>query len=379
VAEAEGAVVRSWAGGPLDRDVEAAIERLARGDDVRRIAVMPDVHLAADVCIGTVVATSHTLCPNAVGGDIGCGVAALAFDCEAGRLADERAAAAVLAGLYHSIPLNRHVRKRAPGLSPELAGRTLSSPALEALKSRDGVLQAGTLGRGNHFVELQSDPEGQLWLMLHSGSRGVGQAIRDHHLARCVVGRGGLRYLDATSGEGADYLRDLAWAVDYAEWSRRTMAVAVCEVVKEVLGCDPDEPSYVSGNHNHVRRETHEGEVLWVHRKGAISAAAGEPGLVPGSMGTHSFHVEGRGCAAALCSSAHGAGRRLSRTDARRRLSAKDVARELRGVFFDHRLAAGLREEAPSAYKDIDAVMRAEHQLVRVVRRLRPVLCFKGV
>ncbi len=129
----------------------------------------------------------------------------------------------------------------------------------------------------------------------------------------------------------------------------------------------------------HVRRETHEGEALWVHRKGAISAVAGERGLIPGSMGTHSFHVEGRGCAEALCSSAHGAGRRLSRTDARRRLSAKDVVRELRGVWFDHRLAAGLREEAPSAYKDIDAVLRAEHDLVRITRRLRPVLCFKGV
>lgn len=379
MAEAPGAVVRSWAAGPLERDVQAAIERLARSDDVRRVAIMPDVHLAADVCIGTVVATSRTLYPNAVGGDIGCGVAALGFECEAARLDDEREAAAVLAGLYRAIPLTRHGRKRAPGLSPELARRSLSSPSLESLKKGDGVLQAGTLGRGNHFVELQSDSEGRLWLMLHSGSRGIGQAIRDHHLARCVAGRSGLRYLDATSPEGAEYLQDMAWAVDYAEWGRRTMVAAVCEVVTEVLGSDPDESSYVSCNHNHVHRETRAGEALWVHRKGAISAAAGEPGLVPGSMGTHSFHVEGRGCVEALCSSAHGAGRRLSRTEARRRLSAKDVTRELRDVWFDHRLAAGLREEAPSAYKNIDAVMRSEHELVRIVRRLRPVLCFKGV
>jgi RNA-splicing ligase RtcB len=184
---------------------------------------------------------------------------------------------------------------------------------------------------------------------------------------------------DAGSPEGADYLADMAWAVDYVEWGRRTMVAAVCEVLKGILGSDPDDGSYISCNHNHIRRENHEGETLWVHRKGAISAAAGEPGVVPGSMGTHSFHVEGRGCAAALCSSAHGAGRRLSRTDARRRLSAKDVTRELRGVWFDHRLAAGLREEAPSAYKDIDVVLRAEHDLVRITRRLRPVLCFKGV
>lgn len=378
MAETE-AVVRSWAEGALGRDVVTAVERLARSDDVRRVALMPDVHLAADVCIGTVVATGRTLYPNAVGGDIGCGVAALAFECEAARLEDARAAAALLAGLYRAVPLTRHGRRRAPGLSPELAGRSLSSPSLESLKNADGVLQVGTLGRGNHFVELQADSEGRLWLMLHSGSRGMGQAIRDHHLARCVAGRSGLRYLDATSAEGAAYLQDVSWAIDYAEWSRRAMVAAVCEVARDVLRSDPDEGSYVSCNHNHVRRETHDGEALWVHRKGAIPAAPGEPGLIPGSMGTHSFHVEGRGCAEALCSSAHGAGRRLSRTEARRRLSAKDVTRELRGVWFDHRLAAGLREEAPSAYKDVDAVLRAEHELVRIRRRLRPVLCFKGV
>jgi tRNA-splicing ligase RtcB len=354
----------------LDSDVEAALERLARSDDVRRIAVMPDVHLSADVCVGIVVATGRALYPNAVGGDIGCGVAALAFDGEASRLGDERAAAAVLAGLYRSIPLTRHGRKRAPGLTPDLASRTLSAPLLEGLKSRDGALQVGTLGRGNHFAELQADEEDRLWLMLHSGSRGIGQAIRDHHLAKGTAGRTGLRYLDADSAEGAAYLRDVAWAVDYAESSRRAMVAAVCTVVRDVLGVEADERTYASCDHNHVRRETHEGTVLWVHRRGATSAAAGEPVLIPGSMGTRSVHAEGRGCAAALCSSAHGAGRR--------ELSAKDVTRQLRGVWFDHRLAAGLREEAPSAYKDIDGVLRAQRELVRIVRRLRPVLCFKG-
>jgi len=378
VSDVAGAVVRQWVEGPLDREVQAALERLARSEDVRRIAVMPDVHLSADVCVGTVVATSRVLYPNAVGGDIGCGVAALAFEGEASRLGDERAAAAVLAGLYRSIPLTRHGRRRAPGLAPDLASRSLSAPSLEGLKRRDGALQVGTLGRGNHFIELQADEEGRLWLMLHSGSRGIGQAIRDHHLAKGTAGRTGLRYLDADGPAGTAYLQDVAWAVDYAEASRLAMVTAVCEVVRGALGVDPDEGSYVTCNHNHVRRETHDGETLFVHRKGAISAASGEPGLIPGSMGTRSFHVEGRGCAEALASSAHGAGRRLSRTDARRALSAKDVSREMRGVWFDHRLAAGLREEAPSAYKNVDAVLRAERELVRIVRRLRPVLCFKG-
>jgi tRNA-splicing ligase RtcB (3'-phosphate/5'-hydroxy nucleic acid ligase) len=325
------------------------------------------------------VATGRVLYPNAVGGDIGCGIAAMAFDGEAALLDDERAAAAILAGLYREVPLIRHTRKRGRRLPESLDATALSTPHLEALKQSDGPLQLGTLGRGNHFVELQADGAGQLWLMVHSGSRSMGQAIRDHHLAQCPAGRDGLRFLGADSRAGQAYLQDLTWAMEYAEASRVAMVDAVGAVVERVLHLRADEASYVSCNHNHVRRETHFGELLWVHRKGAMSAADGERGLIPGSMGTHSFHVEGRGCEEALASSAHGAGRRLSRTDARRRLSAKDVTRELRGIWFDHRLAPRLREEAPSAYKDVDDVLRAQHELVRIVRTLRPVLCFKGV
>jgi tRNA-splicing ligase RtcB len=371
--------VCSWAEGRLPRGVEAAIDRLARSEDVRRIAIMPDVHLSADVCIGTVVATSGTLYPNAVGGDIGCGVAALAFDCEATALQSEHAAAEILASLYREIPLVRHRRDEARGLPPSLECRPLSAPSLETVKCGEATLQVGTLGRGNHFVELQADETDRLWLMLHSGSRGIGQAIRDHHLAQCTTGRAGLRFLEADSPAGDAYLHDLGWALEYAETSRLAMVAAVRGVMDRVLGAKADDASYVACNHNHVRREIHNSERLWVHRKGAISAAAGETGLIPGSMGTRSVHVEGRGVPEALSSSAHGAGRRLSRTDARRSLSTRDVHRELRGVWYDHRLTPGLREEAPSAYKDIDGVLRAQRELVRIVRHLRPVLSFKGV
>jgi tRNA-splicing ligase RtcB (3'-phosphate/5'-hydroxy nucleic acid ligase) len=378
VGDVPGAAVRYWVERPLPSDVEAAIRRLAHSDDVRHVAVMPDVHLAADVCVGMVVATANALYPNAVGGDIGCGVAAIAFDGEAALLDNERAAAAILAGLYRHVPLIRHSRKCGHRLPDALDAAVLSSPRLEALKQSEGTLQVGTLGRGNHFIELQADGTGRLWLMVHSGSRGMGQAIRDHHLGQGDAGRNGLRFLDADRPAGHAYLQDLAWALEYAEASRLAMVHAVRDVVQDVLGILADEASYVSCNHNHVRRETHFGEPLWVHRKGAMSAAEGERGLIPGSMGTHSFHVEGRGCEEALSSSAHGAGRRLSRTEARRSLSTKDVTRELRGVWFDHRLAPRLREEAPSAYKDIDDVLRAQHELVRIVRTLRPLLCFKG-
>jgi tRNA-splicing ligase RtcB (3'-phosphate/5'-hydroxy nucleic acid ligase) len=378
VDDVPGAGVRYWVEGPLPHDVEAAIRRLARSEGVRHVAVMPDVHLAADVCVGMVVATANVLYPNAVGGDIGCGVAAIAFEGEAALLDNERAAAAILGGLYRHVPFIRHGRKAGHRLPESLEATALSSPRLQALKQNEGSLQMGTLGRGNHFVELQADEAARLWLMVHSGSRGMGQAIRDHHLRQCSAGRDGLRFLSADSPEGRAYLDDMTWALEYAEASRRTMVQAVRDVVDDVLGLRADEASYVSCNHNHVRRETHLGESLWVHRKGAMSAGAGERGLIPGSMGTHSFHVEGRGCEEALASSAHGAGRRLSRTEARYRLSSKDVSRELRGVWFDHRLAPRLREEAPSAYKDIDDVLRAQYELVRIVRTLRPVLSFKG-
>jgi tRNA-splicing ligase RtcB (3'-phosphate/5'-hydroxy nucleic acid ligase) len=148
--------------------------------------------------------------------------------------------------------------------------------------------------------------------------------------------------------------------------------------MKELFGVDADRDSLLHCNHNHVRLETHLGAPLWVHRKGAVSAHLGEPGIIPGSMGSASFHVTGRGNAASLCSSSHGAGRRLSRTEARQVIPTEDLERQLRGIWFDHRLANGLREEAPSAYKNIQHVMRAQKELTCIVRQLRPVLSYKG-
>jgi tRNA-splicing ligase RtcB len=157
------------------------------------------------------------------------------------------------------------------------------------------------------------------------------------------------------------------------------MIDAAAGAVADLFGARPVEGSFFSCDHNHVRRETHFGQALWVHRKGAMSAASGELGVLPGSMGTETFHVEGRGCADALCSSAHGAGRAMSRDEARRKVSVRELERQLRRVWFDPRAAPALREEAPSAYKDVRAVLRAQRELTRIVRRLRPVLCYKGV
>lgn len=190
------APIRRWLAEPLPRDVAAALERLARCPDVRHVAVMPDVHLAHDVCVGTVVATSTLLYPSAVGGDIGCGMAALAFDAGAADvLGEESRAAALMAALYDRVPANR--QRAARELPAELAERVLSHSSLETIKRRDGRVQLGTLGRGNHFLEFQADEEeGRLWVMLHTGSRGVGQAIRDHHLEAARVGRVAVRGCD---------------------------------------------------------------------------------------------------------------------------------------------------------------------------------------
>lgn len=368
--------VHRWLSQPLPDDVARAIDRLASTEDVVRVAIMPDVHLAEDVCVGTVVATRHSILPSAVGGDIGCGMAAIRFEGDAGLLADERAAAAVLHGLAQAIPAARH--HTPPDLPAELLDASLGAPALDTLRRREGRYEFATLGRGNHFVELQADEEEGLWLMLHSGSRAMGPAIREHYTRYARETSTGLRVLEAESDVGRAYLHDLAWALAWAEASRRAMLEAAADVLARVLGVATQPAMLVTCQHNHVRREEHFGETLWVHRKGAISADVGERGVIPGSMGTPSHHVVGRGAPDALRSASHGAGRVMSRTEARRRVGRRDFERALHGVWFDHRLADRLRDEAPAAYKDLRGVMRAQQLLVRVERTLRPLLSYKG-
>lgn len=368
-----------WVAGPLPGDVERALERLGRADDVVQVAVMPDVHLASEVCVGVAVATNRRLLPAAVGSDIGCGMAAVRFDVPARQVVDAKGSADLLAALGRAIPIVKHGRRQAPELPPALAERALSHGGLETARRGEGRLQLGTLGRGNHFVELQVDDQGWLWAMVHSGSRGIGSRIRAHHERLAVAGSAGLRGLDADSPEGQAYLSDLAWALDYAAENRRRLLNAVAAWVAERNGATPQDETQVECHHNFVRREEHGDETWWVHRKGAISAREGEAGIIPGSMGAASFIVEGRGLAESLCTSSHGAGRCMSRTQARQRISHAQLRRELRDVFFDERLGRRLRDEAPGAYKDIGEVMRAQRALTRVVARLRPLVSYKGV
>lgn len=367
----------SWLIEPMEKEVEAAIGRLRRAADVRQVAVMPDVHLATEVCVGVVMGTSRLLYPQAVGGDIGCGMLAVGFDAEASAM-DAATAGRVLALLRQRIPTLRRHRRWAIGMPMELREPTLSHGQLEAVRREEGCLQFGTVGSGNHFVELQADEEGRLWLMIHSGSRAMGQAIRDHHLANAEQMGNGWKALEAESPAGLAYLQDLNWARRYAAENRVAMARIVAEILHEELRASADWNRLVAADHNHVAREAHDRVEMWVHRKGAMAAGAGVMGAVPGSMGTASFHVEGKGCAKALCSSAHGAGRRLSRNAARKAIARRELHRQMEGVWYDYRQAGDLIEEAPSAYKDVRAVMRAQKELVKVVRVLKPLLNFKG-
>lgn len=369
--------ISSWTCEPLPLDVTRRIERMAADDDVVRMAIMPDVHLAADYCVGTVVATKSRIFPHAIGGDIGCGMLAIRANADA-SLIDDQSGETLLAMLRRFVPTNRHSRETAvDSLPAAFRNRTLSDFRLEKKIQRDGRVQLGTLGRGNHFLEFQRDEVGALWLMLHTGSRAMGQAINATHLALAEKD-GGFPFFEDDSDRGQNYWNDVAWAAEYASQNRRAILKVIEEIFDAMFGVEFDDESLIETDHNHLRREIVDGTSVWVHRKGAQSAEDGLPAIIPGSMGTASYHVEGRGSAAALNSSSHGAGRRLTRTAARSQTTTREVRRQLRDVIFDQRLERALREEIPSAYRDIRRVMKAQKELVKITRKLTPILSYKG-
>jgi tRNA-splicing ligase RtcB len=364
-----------WSAQPLDADVARSVDRICCSDDVQYVAVMPDVHLAHDVCVGAVVATKELIYPAAVGSDIGCGMAVIATDAEAELLQDEQRAAQLLAGLYSEVPSNKHRKRRELPIS--LVQQQLSCPHLAKLAERDGCVQFGTLGRGNHFLDFEQDEDGRVWVLVHTGSRAMGQAITRHHLANMERNRG-LTFCEATSDVGRDYLNDVSWARAYASENRLAMLAAVDGLLHRLFGINLQWGSLIHSDHNHVAHEDHFNETLWVHRKGAQSARDGELAIIPGSMGSPSFHAIGRGEARSLSSCSHGAGRALSRSEARKRINVHALNRQMKDIWFDRRRGLALREEAPAAYKDIRRVMQAQKQLVRIVRELRSVLSYKG-
>jgi len=329
---------------------------------VDHVAGMPDLHVARGVAVGTVFATEATLVPQALGGDLGCGMSALRFDFPAARLSAKQLER-LLVELGRVIPVGDAThRGRGVAVPDALLAPPLSTGALEHARERLAPRHLGTLGGGNHFVELDRDAAGDLWLLVHSGSRGLGAAIAGHHL-RSAAGEAGLS--------------DYEWALEFARANREVLVRRAAELVSELTG-QPPAPDLIDAPHNFVRREEHRGRLLLVHRKGAIAAPPGVRALIPGSMGTSSYIVEGLGAPDAFGSASHGAGRVLTRRAAREQIRPERLVHAMRRVVFDRRRAGLLVEEAPEAYRDLAEVLEDEQDLVTPVLRLEPIAVLKG-
>jgi tRNA-splicing ligase RtcB len=344
------------------------------------------------VCVGTVFVTDHTVVPAALGGDLGCGMRALRV-ASGGFVRDEARLARVVRALALAIPAGDSVHRAPSGALPQLlAGAPLSTSALSRLRDHKGLRHLGTLGGGNHFVELDTDAEGGLWLLVHSGSRGLGSAIFTHHarVAETEAPGRGLVALDVRGDAGRRYLGDLAFALAFARANRDALAERALEVVCDELGLEPEPPradrvgdasalpTSIDVHHNFVAEETWAGRPLWVHRKGAVRAAEGSWGLVPGSMGTASYLVRGKGQPEAFGSCSHGAGRVLSRREARRAVRVDALERAMRKVAYPRSLRERLVEEAPCVYRDVREVLEDQDDLVTPAWRLEPVAVLKG-
>jgi tRNA-splicing ligase RtcB (3'-phosphate/5'-hydroxy nucleic acid ligase) len=358
----------------LDPEVARFVERVRHADDVVHVAVMPDVHLAGRACVGTVVATTRSLYPVLLGSDLGCGVAVIPLGAPRSSLEDPALARRALEVLSRAVPILRRASPLVDTLPPP------PSPALARLFEKEGSAELGTLGRGNHFVELRGDESGELHLVVHSGSRAMGPAIQAHHERLARPGRLGFAALEAESDEGMRYLADVDWALTFAASNRSAIARAGCEALGDLVSLSPQQEcsESVDCQHDSVLGEVHAGARCWVHRKGAIALPDGARGVIPGSMGTDTYLVRGRGDPRSLGSSAHGAGRALPRGQARRVIDVARLSRELEGVVYDEAKRKGLLDEAPSAYKDLRHVMRAQRELVAITGTLTPFIVHKG-
>ena len=377
--------VLSWAS-ELD---EATIEQAARTARLPilagPLALMPDAHLGMGATIGTVIPTESAVVPSAVGVDIGCGMAARRLNLSADALPDDLGAWVDL--MARDVPAglgNWHGEATVDGLAWMKA-----HPPPETLEDPDRAgAQLGTLGSGNHFIELAVDQEGAVWILLHSGSRGPGNRLATLHTRtakRLHEGLGTeledpeLAWLQAGTPEFDAYIRDLLWSQSYALENRRLLLAATHAQVESVMRGEVTIADEVNCHHNYTERERHGARDLWVTRKGAIRARIGDRGLIPGSMGQRSYVVRGLGNEQSYTSCSHGAGRRMSRGRARRELSVEVLEEMMAGSAWQAADAAKLLDEHPQAYKPIEQVMADQADLVEVEHELHAVANYKGV
>jgi len=387
-----------WTRGvPVEDEAKRQLTNAARLPIVfKHIAAMPDVHFGIGATVGSVIPTLKAIIPAAVGVDIGCGMIACKTTLKAEDLPDNLAP--LRSAIERAVPHGRAPGARDPGawqkapasvntawaqLEPEFAAICRDYPKLA---KTNNIQHLGTLGGGNHFVEVCIDEAGAVWFMLHSGSRGVGNAIGTMfiELAKQDALRNNANLPDrdlAYFEEGAryfgDYVRAVGWAQKFAATNREVMMKRVIEAAKTVIAKPfQSHIEAVNCHHNYVQKERHFGEDVYVTRKGAVSAQSGELGIIPGSMGARSYIVRGRGNPESFASCSHGAGRTMSRGEAKRRFSLEDHLAATDGV--ECRKDSGVIDETPGAYKDIDAVMAAQDDLVEVVHTLKQVVCVKG-
>jgi len=353
------------------------------------VACMPDVHAGIGSTVGTVIATEKAVIPAAVGVDIGCGMNAVRLSLKASDLPDNLK------------PLRDEIERRVPlgvggahddstdigEVTPDLL-RTVVEPLYKGDYDKfhaKAASQIGSLGSGNHFIEVCIDESQDVWIMLHSGSRGIGNMIGTHYIAKAkrqmeqffiTLPDDNLAYFPEDTEDFDDYMHAVGWAQNYALENRRRMMIQVIEAMRGMMPAFTITQEAINCHHNYVEKEHHFGRNMWVTRKGAIRARAGDLGIIPGSMGQRSYIVRGKGDLQSYCSCSHGAGRVMSRAEAKRRFSLTDLIAQTEGV--ECRKDEGVIDEIPASYKDIDQVMANQTDLVEVVHTLKQVLCVKG-
>ncbi|WP_428244216.1 RtcB family protein [Gynuella sp.] len=396
----KGVPVKSWTVGvPFEDGARQQLKNLASLPFIHKwVAAMPDVHFGKGATIGSVIPTTGAIIPAAVGVDIGCGMMAVKTDVRADQLPDSLKE--LRSNLERAIPHGGgKARKRDPGAwhdIPDDVGQFWQQQLADrfavlcdkhpVLKNTNNVKHLGTLGTGNHFIEVCLDEQDDVWIMLHSGSRGVGNRIGEHfiRLAKQEMERFFIQLPDRDLSylvEGTDYFNDYVEAVDWAQDFARINRQVMMRRALNALAVTLNKPviverEAVNCHHNYVQKEHHYDKNVWLTRKGAVSAREGQLGIIPGSMGARSFIVRGKGNAESFCSCSHGAGRVMSRTQAKKVVSVEEHA--LATAHVECRKDASVVDETPSAYKNIDAVMAAQSDLVEVVHTLRQVVCVKG-
>lgn len=378
----------------IDQDSIEQLTKMAQLQFIHsHIAVMPDVHVGKGATVGSVIPTKHAIIPAAVGVDIGCGMNAIRLNLKSSQLPDN------LSSLGHAIErkvpvgfdLHKQVKAKASTLTPldkRLQPIISKHPGLVRMLRKFDMTwqkQLGTLGGGNHFIELCLDENQDVWIMLHSGSRGLGNVIGTYFIELAKkeaqhrfghVPDKDLSYFAEGSASFDDYVEAVEWAQAYAYENRREMMRLILEAIRPLLPSFQLTKEAINCHHNYVSQEQHDGENLLITRKGAIRAGKDELGIIPGSMGTRSYIVRGKGHPDSFCSCSHGAGRKMSRNKAKHLFNQQDLIQQTQGI--ECRKDAGVIDEIPAAYKDIDQVMAHQSDLIEVVHTLKQVLCIKG-